>query len=181
MAFRISPTAFQFSSTAFHFPRNLRKSIYGEKYTKDCYLSFIFSATCSPSFVVPAKQYLRLTQHKHFVHCNAESLREGKAFVVVLLVMQERFLSLFSSFVDTPSIVWVYSLVRVSSGLYSSHKTASASVLWIPLMYIVWGAHFPTVRTAISKLCWKLSIFCEILVVSIDFEGLLPQHSLEFL
>ncbi len=26
----------------FHFPRNPRKSIYGEKYTKDCYSSFVF-------------------------------------------------------------------------------------------------------------------------------------------
>ncbi len=63
-AFQISPTAFQFSSTAFQFPRNPRKSIYGEKYTKDRYLSFVFFATRSPSFLVPAKQYLRLTQHK---------------------------------------------------------------------------------------------------------------------
>jgi hypothetical protein len=50
--------AFQFSSTAFHFPRNPRKSIYGEKYTKDHYLSFVFFATCSPThapcFVIPA-------------------------------------------------------------------------------------------------------------------------------
>ncbi len=63
MAFQISPTAFQFSSMAFHFPRNLSKSIHGEKYTKDCYSSFVFFTTCSPSFVVPAKQYLHLTQH----------------------------------------------------------------------------------------------------------------------
>jgi hypothetical protein len=39
---------------AFHFPRNPRKSIYGEKYTKDHYLSFVFFATCSPSFVISA-------------------------------------------------------------------------------------------------------------------------------
>jgi hypothetical protein len=58
-AFRISPTAFRFSSTAFRFPRNPRKSIYGEKYTKDCYSSFVFFATCSPSFVITDKQYLR--------------------------------------------------------------------------------------------------------------------------
>ncbi len=64
MAFQFSPTAFWFSSTAFRFPRNPRKSIYGEKYTKDCYSSFVFFATRSPSFVIPAKQYLRLTQHK---------------------------------------------------------------------------------------------------------------------
>jgi hypothetical protein len=42
---------------AFHFLRNPRKSIYGEKYTKDHYLSFVFFATCSPthapSFVIP--------------------------------------------------------------------------------------------------------------------------------
>ncbi len=61
-AFQISPTAFQFSSMAFRFPRNPRKSIYGEKYTKDCYSSFVFFAICSPSFVITAKQYLRLTQ-----------------------------------------------------------------------------------------------------------------------
>jgi hypothetical protein len=68
MVFQFSPTAFRFSSTAFHFPRNLRKSIYGKKYTKDCYSSFVFFATRSPSFVVPAKQYLRLTQHTPVVH-----------------------------------------------------------------------------------------------------------------
>jgi hypothetical protein len=62
-AFQFPPTAFRFSSTAFHFPRNPRKSIYGKKYTKDRYLSFIFFATCSLSVVIPAKQYLRLTQH----------------------------------------------------------------------------------------------------------------------
>jgi hypothetical protein len=39
---------------AFHFPRNPRKSIYGGKYTKDRYSSFVFPATCSPSFVIPA-------------------------------------------------------------------------------------------------------------------------------
>ncbi len=61
-AFQFSPMAFWFSSTAFHFPRNPRKSIYGEKYTKDRYSSFVFFATHSPSFVIPAKQYLRLTQ-----------------------------------------------------------------------------------------------------------------------
>ncbi len=57
-AFWFSSTAFQFSSMAFNFPRNPRKSIYGEKYTKDHYLSFVFFATrspiCSPSFVIPA-------------------------------------------------------------------------------------------------------------------------------
>ncbi len=52
-AFQFSSTAFRFSSTAFHFPRNPRKSIYGEKYTKDHYLSFVFFATCSLSFVIP--------------------------------------------------------------------------------------------------------------------------------
>jgi hypothetical protein len=62
-AFQFSPTAFRLSSTAFHFPRNTRKSIYGKKYMKDHYSSFVFFATHSPSFVIPAKQYLRLTQH----------------------------------------------------------------------------------------------------------------------
>jgi hypothetical protein len=46
--------AFRFFSTAFHFPRNPRKSIYGDKYTKDHYLSFVFFATRSPSFVISA-------------------------------------------------------------------------------------------------------------------------------
>ena len=59
MAFRISPIAFRFSSTAFCFPRNPRKSIYGKKYTKDRYLSFIFFATRSLSFVITDKQCLR--------------------------------------------------------------------------------------------------------------------------
>jgi hypothetical protein len=52
--FPLSSTAFQFSSTAFRFPRNTRKSIYSGKYTKDHYLSFVFPATLSPSFVIPA-------------------------------------------------------------------------------------------------------------------------------
>jgi hypothetical protein len=42
------------SSTAFHFPKNPRKPIYGGKYPKDRYLSFVFPTTCSPSFVIPA-------------------------------------------------------------------------------------------------------------------------------
>jgi hypothetical protein len=47
--FPLSSTAFQFlqwlskfSSTAFHFLRNPGKSIYGGKYTKDGYPSFVF-------------------------------------------------------------------------------------------------------------------------------------------
>jgi hypothetical protein len=52
--FPLSITAFQFSATAFHFLRNPRKSIYSKKYTKDHYLSFVFFATCSPSFVIRA-------------------------------------------------------------------------------------------------------------------------------
>jgi hypothetical protein len=51
-AVQFSSTAFQFSSTAFLFPRNLRKSFYGGKYTKDHHSSFVFLATCSPSFVI---------------------------------------------------------------------------------------------------------------------------------
>ncbi len=68
MAFQFSPMAFLFSSTAFHFPRNPRKSIYAKKYTKDRCSSFVFFATHSPSFVISAKQYLRLTQHTPVVH-----------------------------------------------------------------------------------------------------------------
>ncbi len=60
--FQFSPMALRFSLMAFHFPRNPRKSIYGEKYMEDRYLSFVFFATRSPSFVIPAKQYLHLTQ-----------------------------------------------------------------------------------------------------------------------
>ncbi len=56
--FPIFLNGFPKSSTAFRFPRNPRKSIYGEKYAKDHYLSFVFFATCSPtrapSFVIPA-------------------------------------------------------------------------------------------------------------------------------
>jgi hypothetical protein len=40
--FPISSKAFQFSSTAFHFPRNPGKSIYFGKYMKDRYPSFVF-------------------------------------------------------------------------------------------------------------------------------------------
>jgi hypothetical protein len=41
---------------AFLFPRNPRKSIYGGKYTKDHhYSSFVFPATCSPSFVIATR------------------------------------------------------------------------------------------------------------------------------
>ncbi len=57
-AFQISPMAFRFSSTAFRFPRNPRKSFYCEKYMIDCYSSFVFFATRSPSFVITNKQYL---------------------------------------------------------------------------------------------------------------------------
>ncbi len=56
--FPIFLNGFQKSSTAFCFPRNPRKPIYGKKYTKDHYLSFVFFATCSstctPSFVIHA-------------------------------------------------------------------------------------------------------------------------------
>ncbi len=40
------------------FPRNTRKFIYGGKYTKDHYLSFVFPATCSPSFVIPTNLFV---------------------------------------------------------------------------------------------------------------------------
>ncbi len=53
-AFQFSSTAFWFSSKAFRFPRNPRKSIYNDKYTKDHYLSFVFFATRSSSFVISA-------------------------------------------------------------------------------------------------------------------------------
>ncbi len=53
--FSLSSTSFQFSSTAFLFPRNPRKSIYGGKYTKDHHSSFVFPATRSPSFVIATR------------------------------------------------------------------------------------------------------------------------------
>jgi hypothetical protein len=37
-----------------NFPRNPRKSIYGDKDTKDHYLSFVFFATHSSSFIISA-------------------------------------------------------------------------------------------------------------------------------
>jgi hypothetical protein len=40
--FPLSSTAFQFSSMAFCFPKNPRKSIYGGKYAKDHYLALYF-------------------------------------------------------------------------------------------------------------------------------------------
>jgi hypothetical protein len=52
--FPIFFNGFPLSSMAFHIPRNPRKSIYGNKYTKDHYSSFVFPATCSPGFVIPA-------------------------------------------------------------------------------------------------------------------------------
>jgi hypothetical protein len=54
MAFRFLQRLSDFSSTAFRFPRNTRKFIYGSKYTNDPYLSFVFPATRSLSFVIPA-------------------------------------------------------------------------------------------------------------------------------
>jgi hypothetical protein len=53
--FPLSSTTFRFSSMAFLFPRNPRKSIYGSKYTKDHHSSFVFPATCSPSFVIATR------------------------------------------------------------------------------------------------------------------------------
>jgi hypothetical protein len=71
--FPLLSTAFQFSSTAFCFPRNPRKSIYGEKYTKDHYLSFVFfatrSPTCAPSFVIPATILNSCCHCRHRCHC----------------------------------------------------------------------------------------------------------------
>ncbi len=37
------------------YDRNPRKSIYSGKYTKDHHSSFIFPATCSPSFVIATR------------------------------------------------------------------------------------------------------------------------------
>jgi hypothetical protein len=48
----------------FPLSKKSEKSIYGEKYTKDRYSSFVFFATRSPSFVITAKQYLHLTQQR---------------------------------------------------------------------------------------------------------------------
>ncbi len=51
--FLLSSMDFWFSSRAFRFPRNPRKSIYGGKYTKDHYLSFVFPATHSQASKFP--------------------------------------------------------------------------------------------------------------------------------
>jgi hypothetical protein len=65
--FLSSSTAFQFSSTAFHFPRNPGKSIDGGKYTKDRYPSFVFQPKLRfsalknyPSFVFSAPSFVIL-------------------------------------------------------------------------------------------------------------------------
>jgi hypothetical protein len=76
--------AFRFSSTAFHFPRNPGKSIYGGKYTKDRYLSFIFQPKLGysaikiiggkntkdryPSFVFSAPSFVILATNRHSPH-----------------------------------------------------------------------------------------------------------------
>jgi hypothetical protein len=60
--FPIFSNGFPIFLNGFPLSEKSEKSIYGEKYTKDCYSSFVFFATCSPSFVIPTKQYLRLTQ-----------------------------------------------------------------------------------------------------------------------
>jgi hypothetical protein len=77
MAFQLSSTAFQFSSTAFRYPRNPRKSIYGGKYTKDHYLSFVFPATCSLSFVIPATLSTP-PQHTPVVHLCSQQCAKSK-------------------------------------------------------------------------------------------------------
>jgi hypothetical protein len=53
-SFPLSSMAFCFLQRLSNFPQRLRKSIYGGKYTKDHYLSFVFPATCSLSFVILA-------------------------------------------------------------------------------------------------------------------------------
>jgi hypothetical protein len=67
--FPISLMAFQFLQRLSDFPKQLsafreiqENLIYGGKYTKDHYLSFIFPATCSPSFVIPANKLPFTTQ-----------------------------------------------------------------------------------------------------------------------
>jgi hypothetical protein len=68
---------FQFSSTAFCFPRNPRKSIYGGKYMKDHYLSFVFPATRSPSFVIPTTLSTS-PQHTPVVHLCSQQCAKSK-------------------------------------------------------------------------------------------------------
>jgi hypothetical protein len=73
----LSSMAFQFSSTAFRFPRNPRKSIYGGKYTKDHNSSFVFPATHSPSFVIPATMSTS-PQHTPVVHLCSQQCAKPK-------------------------------------------------------------------------------------------------------
>ncbi len=70
--------SFQIFLNGFPLSEKSEKSIYGKKYTKDCYSSFVFFATCSPSFVIPAKQYLRLTQHTPVVHLCSQQCAKSK-------------------------------------------------------------------------------------------------------
>ncbi len=67
--FPLSSTAFGFSTMAFLFPRNPRKSIYGGKYTKNHHSSFVFPATCSPSFVIATRSpsFVIATRYPSFV------------------------------------------------------------------------------------------------------------------
>ncbi len=75
-AFLLSATAFCFLQRLSDFPQRLsdflngfplskksRKSIYGGKYTKDCFSSFVFPATWSPSFVVRATMSISPPTH----------------------------------------------------------------------------------------------------------------------
>ncbi len=104
--FQFSPTVFQFSSMAFHFSRNPRKSIYGKKCTKDRYSSFIFFATHSPSFVIPAKQYLRLTHHTPVVHlCSQQCACWKKRYQLskVLLTLTGTLMSLLKHTTEDPA------------------------------------------------------------------------------
>ncbi len=75
--FPLSSTAFQFSLMAFCFPRNPRKSIYGGKYIKDHYSSFVFPTTCSPSFVIPATMSTS-PQHTPVVHLCSQQCAKPK-------------------------------------------------------------------------------------------------------
>ncbi len=75
--FPLSSTAFQFSLTAFRFPRNPRKSIYGGKYMKDHYSSFVFLATHSPSFIIPATMSTS-PQHTPVMHLCSQQCTKPK-------------------------------------------------------------------------------------------------------
>ncbi len=93
---------------------------------------------------------------KHFIHVKAVGLRWCAGFIVATPMMHKWFpLLRAQSSGSTPSIAWVYSLVLLSLGSYSSCKIASATVLWIPFISLS-GRRFVNFWSIVSQK-WPLS------------------------